>query len=89
MLLHHYDMFPGKRPPQSTPEPEPQREEDRELTAEEQRLSWRYLMLIDLGFAPDDALHLIRNPHLDWHDAERLVKKGCPKELILRILEVD
>ncbi len=38
-----------------------------------------------LGFSLDDALVAIAQG-IDWHDAERLVDRGCPPELALAIL---
>lgn len=84
MTTHAPGMF-GKPKKKSDPPPTPA--EKRELTEAEQLLAWRYLMLLDLGFVPDEAYTLIRNPRLNWHDAERLIQKGCPRDLAIRILE--
>lgn len=62
-------------------------DDDVELSDAEEVVAWRYLMLLDLTFTPDEALELVAIPHLNWHDAERLLAKGCPKDLVARILE--
>lgn len=84
MLLRHAEMFPGKKPKE---EPKTEPVADRPLTEFEEIAAWRYLMLLDLKFTPDDALHLLMNPRLDWHQAKRLIDKGCSHELVIRILE--
>lgn len=48
--------------------------------------AWRMEMLIQLGFTPDDAHYLSLCRDLDWHEAARLVEKGCPNELVLELL---
>jgi hypothetical protein len=47
---------------------------------------WRVEMLVELGFTPEDAAYLAAVRDLDWHEAERLVRLGCPSELVLEIL---
>lgn len=81
---HSPGMFgrPKKEEPEQTAAPT-----DAALTELQSRTAWRYLMLLDLGFTPDDSLHLVRNPHLDWHEAERLVRRGCPLDIVVRLLE--
>lgn len=61
--------------------------DEQALSDAEEIVAWRYLMLLDLSFTPEEALELVAIPHLNWHDAERLVAKGCPKGLVARILE--
>lgn len=48
--------------------------------------AWRMEMLIALGFTTEDAHYLSLCRDLDWHEAERLVHKGCPPELALELL---
>jgi hypothetical protein len=38
-----------------------------------------------LGFSLEDALMAI-GQGIDWHDADRLLSRGCPPELALAIL---
>lgn len=38
-----------------------------------------------LGFSHGDALVAI-DQKIDWHDVERLLERGCPKDLALAIL---
>ena len=38
-----------------------------------------------LGFSFEDALIAV-DQRIDWHDAERLVSRGCSPELALAIL---
>lgn len=84
MLLRHSEMFPGKKPKQ---EPPPEPTPSRRLTEFEEIAAWRYLMLLDLKFTPDDALHLLLNPRFDWHEAKRLLDKGCSHDIVIRLLE--
>ena len=62
--------------------------EEQEDLEGERLHSWRYMMLVHgLDFPPDDALKLLNNRNLDWHEAERLVNSGCPPHLVVKILE--
>lgn len=79
--------------PKAKPDPEPA-EDNRELDEAERVYAHKYLRLLDLrtpdgeiAFRPDDALYLLKNPRLDWHEAERLLRAGCKPELVIRILE--
>lgn len=71
---------PQKKPnPQSEPEPEESPESD-----EQHRLvAWEFLCLLDLGFTIDQAQLLICVPHISWHDAEALLKKGCSHPFVV------
>lgn len=48
---------------------------------------WRYAMLLGLGFAADDALHLARAKSLDWHEADKLLKTGYTHQQVVWKLE--
>jgi len=54
-----------------------------ELSEDQQVAAWEFLMLLDLGFTVQQGLKLVAIPHFSWHDAERLVKKGMPLELVI------
>lgn len=80
-------MFGVSTPPSpKKPEPEPDPVQAEELDEAQNIVAWRYLMLLDLGISPTDALELVAIPHLDWHSAERLIRKGCPPGQVLGIL---
>lgn len=46
---------------------------------------WRADRLIELGLPLHDAVELAAT-RIDWHDAERLVRRGCPPHTVARIL---
>lgn len=78
---------------QVKPAPEPA-EDNRELDELERVYAHKYLRLLELrtpagnpAFHPDDVLHLLRNPRLDWHEAEKLLASGCSPALVIRLLE--
>ena len=74
-------MF-GNRPQQpKQPEPEP----ERVLTEAEELIAHRYIRLLALGLDPDQAIQLV-GIHDIAAQAESLYAKGCPPDLILRIL---
>lgn len=60
-------------------------EPDRELSDVEEVLALRYLRLMALGMNPDQALSLIDIPDIAAR-AEKLYAKGCPPDLISKIL---
>lgn len=67
------------------PKPEPEPDNDRDLTPDEEVFALRYIRLLALRISPDDALELISKPDVAAQ-AEALYAKGCPPELIVRIL---
>lgn len=75
-------MF-GAKPPKK-PEPEP----ERVLSDVEEVFAHRYIRLLALGLAPDDAISLIDIPDVAAQ-AERLYAKGCPPHLIPKLLKGD
>ena len=46
--------------------------------------TWRVARLTRLGIP--ELLAEIHADHLDWHQIARLVQRGCPPQLALRIL---
>ena len=64
-----------------TPRPSPARE----ATGDEKLLvhNWRVARLTGLGIP--GALAEVNADHLDWHQAARLERLGCPPRLALRI----
>jgi hypothetical protein len=52
-------------------------------------LAWRLRMLLEVGFTLPEAEQLLSQPHLDWHEAERLHRRGCPHHLIIRLLREE
>lgn len=82
----------GRKPPEE-PKPIPVAS-DQELDELQRIYANKFLNLLslrtkagDIAFTPDDALHLLENPRLDWHEAERLLAKGCPSTTVIRLLE--
>jgi hypothetical protein len=47
---------------------------------------WRESQLERAGFTPEVAAKLAINPHVDLHEAEKLIAGGCSVELAERIL---
>jgi hypothetical protein len=47
---------------------------------------WRFLELTRAGYDTDAAERLAGRFDIDLHEAKRLLAKGCPQELALRIL---
>jgi hypothetical protein len=45
--------------------------------------NWRVARLTRLGIPP--SLAEVYADHLDWHQVARLVQRGCPPRLALRI----
>jgi hypothetical protein len=54
---------------------------DEEVAVEVHKL-WQFQRL---GFSHGDALVAI-DQKIDWHDVERLLERGCPRDLALAIL---
>lgn len=46
---------------------------------------WQLERFRELGCTPDEALVLLL-ADIDWHDVDRLVRKGCEMRLAVRIL---
>lgn len=74
-------MF-GPRP--KTPEPEP----ERILSDVEEIFAYRYIRLLALGLDPDEAIALIDIPDVAAQ-AESLYARGCPPNLIPKLLKGD
>jgi hypothetical protein len=47
---------------------------------------WRTAELMRVGLAGDDAVALAARFDVDLHEAITLVERGCPPELVVRIL---
>lgn len=47
--------------------------------------SWTVRRMLQLGVPRDDAVALAR-AGTSWHEVERLVERGCPPELVVRVL---
>jgi hypothetical protein len=47
---------------------------------------WRTRELLRVGLAADDAIALAARLEVDLHEAISLVDRGCPPELVVRIL---
>ena len=67
---------------QMTPqeEPEPETVEFDDVTA------WRFGFLCGIGFDPESALRMAEDKAVDLHEAEAMVKRGCPHVIAVRIL---
>lgn len=70
---------PEKKPP---PEPEPEELGEDEYTREQR---WRFVGLLDRGFAPQQAELMIDRPDV-VHEAEALLAKGMPHEFVVNEL---
>lgn len=49
-------------------------------------LEWRFGVLMDAGFLPDQAWSLASSTEVDVRLAERLLVQGCPPAMVVRIL---
>ena len=49
-------------------------------------LRWRFDVLLRVGFDIEQAAVVAANVEIDLHDAENLMRRGCPSDLALRIL---
>jgi hypothetical protein len=47
---------------------------------------WRTAELMRVGLAGDDAVALAARLDVDLHEAISLVERGCPPQLVVRIL---
>ena len=77
--------FSPKKPEQE-PKQEPAPKDDPELSELEAIVKWRFDRLCEIGIPVEDVLFLIRNPHMDWHAADRLIRRGCPPQMIVKLL---
>lgn len=59
--------------------------ERRAPTEAERVFTYGVLMFEGLGFTPPQAERLVTEG-ADWHDAERLVKRGCPTDIAFDLL---
>ena len=59
--------------------------ETREADEYERLLSFREQMFRQLGFNDFQGVALAE-AHVDWHSAEDLLKRGCPKETAVDLL---
>lgn len=55
-------------------------------SAHEKLILWRYEHLVDLGFAPQDAVQLVEIPDV-VSGATDLILAGCPVEIALDLLK--
>ncbi len=60
--------------------------EQLEETEAVEMLRWRFDVLLRVGFDIEQAAVIAANVEIDLHDAENLMQRGCPPELVLRIL---
>ena len=60
--------------------------EQLEETEAVEMLRWRFDVLLRIGFDIEQAAVIAANVEIDLHDAEHLMRRGCPPELALRIL---
>lgn len=49
-------------------------------------LEWRFEVLIEAGYLPDQAWTLASSKEVDLRLAERLLAQGCPRATAVRIL---
>lgn len=47
--------------------------------------AWRLTMFLEHGFTHDQA-DLLARTTIDHHDLEKLIERGCPRELALQIV---
>ena len=55
-------------------------------TGETAVFDWRFEVLMQAGYLPDQAWTLATNKEVDVRLAERLLAKGCPRATAVRIL---
>jgi hypothetical protein len=48
--------------------------------------AWRFDLLMEAGYLPDQAHDLAVSKEVDVHLAERLLAQGCPRATAVRIL---
>lgn len=62
-----------------------QLEETREASQREELHLWRQARLEELG-VPYPQSWALAVLNFDWHEAERLIRNGCPPRLVFEIL---
>ena len=74
--------------PKPEPEPEEEPREDLILNERQERAARRTLNLVELGFSMQQVLRMrVGRQLFDWHEAERLLKKGETHEQVTFRLE--
>ena len=63
----------------------PTRVAERELNEWERVCAWRIATLVMAGCRDDDAVEIACST-IDLHEAVELLQRGCPSELVVRIL---
>lgn len=58
----------------------------RHTTEETVLFEWRFEVLMEAGYLPDQAQALAESKEVDVRVAERLLEQGCPRATALRIL---
>lgn len=58
----------------------------RDKTDQTVLFEWRFEVLIEAGFLPDQAQALAESKDVDVRVAERLLVQGCPRATAVRIL---
>ena len=72
-------------PPAAPRSPEPELEEG--LLDESGRLvSWEFRMCLELAFDIEQTTALVHAPYFTWHDADRLLKRGCSHAFVVNEL---
>jgi hypothetical protein len=61
-------------------------EQHRDQTGDTLLLGWRFEVLLEAGYLPDEAWALASRTDVDLRLAERLLAQGCPSPTALRIL---
>lgn len=69
-------------PKKGTPDPEPA---DQEADERVRVAAYSCRMFEDLGFGSVGAMLLVA-AGADWHEAKRLIEKGCPLDMAMEIL---
>lgn len=80
-MLQREEDTPTKRGPVTAAEFEVLDEQDVERI-----IHWRFDVLVDAGYDPEQALRLATHVEVDLHLAASLPRRGCPSETALRIL---
>ena len=70
--------------PPSVPARPPESEFEEGLLDESGRLvSWEFRMCLELAFDIEQSTALAYTPHFSWHDADRLLKRGCSHAFVV------
>lgn len=67
------------------PDPEPEEETGEDDREQKQMLKWRRRCAVEAGMSPLEA-RMFAESDIDLEELRRLVKTGCPAEMIGRIL---